>query len=120
MMGYDENNIFAKILRKEVPCETVYEDEKILAFRDIQPCAPVHVLVIPKEAYISFQDFSTRASPEDIVHYFKTVSRIACDLKLSDKGFRLVANTGSESGNMVPHFHTHIIGGKQLGDISGA
>ena len=117
-MTYDPNNIFAKILRGEIPCQRVYEDEDVLAFHDIYPKAPLHVLVIPKQAYTDFMDFSIRASEKDIFCFFQTVAKIAKDLGLSEKGFRLVSNNGAASGQEVFHFHVHLIGGKPLGAIA--
>jgi histidine triad (HIT) family protein len=117
-MTYDPNNIFAKILRGEIPCQRVYEDEAVLAFHDIHPKAPFHVLVIPKKAYTDFTDFSTRASADDVSTFFQTVAKIAKDLKLPEKGFRLVANNGAPSGQEVFHFHVHLIGGKHLGAMA--
>jgi diadenosine tetraphosphate (Ap4A) HIT family hydrolase len=113
-MTYDSNNIFAKILRGEIPCERVFEDEDVLAFRDIRPKAPVHVLVIPKSQYISFHDFCEKASPPDIGNFFKKAQEIANLLYLNEKGYRLVCNCGPDSGQEVPHFHVHIIGGEHL------
>lgn len=113
-MAYDSNNIFAKILRGEIPCQRIYEDNHVLAFRDIHPKAPIHVLVIPKGAYSSFMDFTIRASSEEIAAFFQTVTKVAEDLKFGDNGFRLVVNNGPDSGQEVPHFHVHLIGGKRL------
>ena len=116
-MTYDNQNIFAKILRGELPCNRVHEDEDILAFHDIHPKAPVHVLVIPKKPYISFPDFTTRATAAEVATFFQVVAKIATGLGFAETGFRLVANTGKASGQAVPHFHMHIIAGKQLGDM---
>ncbi|TCS64890.1 histidine triad nucleotide-binding protein [Varunaivibrio sulfuroxidans] len=112
---YDRDNVFAKILRGEIPCDKVYEDDHVLAFRDIAPQAPVHVLVIPKGPYISLADFSTIASPDEIAEFFAAVGKIASDLGLDDPGYRILANHGSDGGQEVPHFHVHIFGGKKLG-----
>ncbi len=117
-MAYDSNNIFAKILRGEIPCQRVYEDDHVLAFHDINPKAPIHVLVIPKKAYASFMEFTIRASSEEITVFFQTVTKVAEDLKFSDGGFRLVVNNGPDSGQEVPHFHVHLIGGKRLGGMA--
>ncbi len=117
-MTYDPNNIFAKILRGEISCQRVYEDEAVLAFHDIYPKAPCHVLVIPKKAYTDLMDFSTRASEGDIASFFQTVAKIAKDLGLSERGFRLVSNNGVTSGQEVFHFHIHLIGGKHLGAMA--
>lgn len=117
-MAYDSNNIFAKILRGEIPCQRVYEDDHVLAFHDINPKAPIHVLVIPKKAYASFMEFTIRASSEEITVFFQTVTKVVEDLKFSDGGFRLVVNNGPDSGQEVPHFHVHLIGGKRLGGMA--
>lgn len=117
-MAYDSNNIFAKILRGEIPCQRVYEDNQVLAFHDINPKAPIHVLVIPKGAYNSFMDFTIRASSEEIAAFFQVVTKVAEDLKFGDNGFRLVVNNGPDSGQEVPHLHVHLIGGKPLGAMA--
>ena len=101
-MSYDETNIFARILRGEIPNDTVYEDDAVLAFRDIAPQAPVHVLVIPKGAYVSLDDFTQNASAEEVGRFFKTVGEIACSLGLAEDGFRTIANTGADGGQEVP------------------
>ncbi len=116
-MTYDNNNIFAKILRGEVPCEKVYEDEEVLAFHDAFPKAPVHVLVIPKGEYISFDDFTEKAGIEAVGNFFKRVGEIARDVGVAEEGFRLIANTNVNGGQEVPHFHVHILGGKKLGTM---
>lgn len=117
-MIYDSNNIFAKILRGEIPCQRVYEDDHVLAFHDINPKAPIHVLVIPKGAYTSFMDFTIRASSEEVATFFQAVTKVAQELAFSDGGFRLVANEGPDSGQEVPHFHVHLVGGKRLGGMA--
>jgi diadenosine tetraphosphate (Ap4A) HIT family hydrolase len=117
MSTYDENNIFAKILRGEIPCDKVFENEHVLAFKDISPAAPVHVLVIPKGAYVSVYDFGKNASAEEITTFWKAVSEISDELGLNDAGFRTIANTGSNGGQEVPHFHVHLLGGKPLGPM---
>ena len=114
-MSYDDDNIFARILRGEIPNDTVYEDDVVLAFRDIAPQAPVHVLVIPKGAYVSLDDFTQNASAEEVGNFFKTVGEIARSLGLTQEGFRTIANTGADGGQEVPHFHVHICGGRRLG-----
>lgn len=115
-MSYDKNNIFAKILRGEIPCKKVFENEYALAFYDIAPAAPVHVLVIPKGEYISFNDFSANA-PKELVHgFFAAVQEVAAQLDLQ-KGYRLISNHGEDAGQLVPHFHVHILGGKNLGKL---
>lgn len=112
---YDPGNIFAKILRGEVPCKKVYEDRWALAFHDIHPQAPVHVLVIPKGQYVSFADFSTQAPEEEIAGFMRAVGKIAKELGLEEAGYRLLANMGANSGQEVGHFHVHIFGGRRLG-----
>jgi diadenosine tetraphosphate (Ap4A) HIT family hydrolase len=113
--AYDRNNVFAKILRGEIPCQKVLEDAHVLAFRDIKPQAPVHVLVIPKGEYVSADDFSLKASPEEIAALFRAVGKIARDLGLDKNGYRILANHGDDAHQEVPHFHIHIFGGKPLG-----
>lgn len=115
MAAYDPNNIFARILRGEIPCSKVYEDEHVLAFNDIAPQAPVHILVIPKGAYVSVVDFGANASAEEIKAFYAAVAKIAAEKGLDETGFRTIANTGINGGQEVPHFHTHILGGKKLG-----
>lgn len=114
-MEYDRNNIFARILRGEIPCKKVHEDEHTLAFHDINPQAPVHVLVIPKGAYCSWEDFSEKAPPEEIVAFVRAVGMVARALGLAESGYRLLANHGPDSHQEVPHLHVHIFGGRKLG-----
>jgi len=116
-MAYDDNNIFAKILRGEIPCKKVYEDDHALAFHDIAPAAPVHVLVIPKGKYVSIADFGANASEAEIAGFYRAVAKIAGDLDLPNEGFRTIANTGLNGGQEVPHFHLHILGGRRLGPM---
>ena len=116
-MAYDDTNIFARILRGEIPCNKVYEDDYVLAFHDIDPKAPVHVLVIPKGSYVSIADFGAEASEAEITGFYRAVSKIAQDMDLQDGGFRTIANTGLNGGQEVPHFHVHILGGKALGPM---
>ena len=114
-MSYDPNNIFAKILRGELPSDTVFEDDEVLAFRDINPQAPIHVLVIPKGEYLSLDDF-TRDAPADVVgRFFQKAGEIARQLGVAGDGYRAIANIGSHGGQEVPHFHLHICGGDWLG-----
>ncbi len=114
---YDKNNVFAKIIRGEIPCSKVYEDEFVLAFNDIKPSAPTHVLVIPKGEYLSFSDFIQKADSDIIYNFFKTVSQIADNkLGLKEKGYRIITNNGSDASQTVHHFHVHILGGKSLGE----
>ena len=112
---YDPGNIFAKILRGEIPCNRVFEDEHALAFHDIAPQAPVHVLVIPKGAYVSWDDFSARASDSEIAGFVRAVGQVARDLGLVEPGYRLLANVGADGGQEVPHLHIHLFGGQSLG-----
>ena len=114
---YDESNIFARILRGEIPCAKVYEDEYALAFNDIAPQAPIHILAIPKGAYVSWDDFSARASAEEIAGFVRAVGRIAREAGLVEPGYRLLANVGAHSGQEVPHLHVHIFGGHPLGPM---
>ena len=114
-MSYDDQNIFAKIIRGEIPCDKVYEDDHVLAFNDIAPQAPVHVLVIPKGAYVSIDDFGQNGSVEEVAAFYQAVSKIVKDLGLDKKGFRSIANTGDYGGQEVPHFHLHLLGGKRIG-----
>lgn len=116
-MSYDDNNIFAKILRGEIPARKVYEDEHALAFHDISAKAPVHVLVIPKGKYLSIADFGAMASEAEITGFFRAVAKVANDLELVETGFRSIANTGVNGGQEVPHFHVHLLGGKKLGPM---
>jgi|SRR6266404_4441576 histidine triad (HIT) family protein len=117
MAVYDPNNIFAKILRGEIPCQKVYEDEHALAFRDINPQTPVHVLVIPKGAYVSSDDFGANASDAEIAGFMRAVSKVARDLGVAETGYRLLANHGRDANQEVPHFHMHIFGGRRIGPM---
>ena len=114
---YDPDNIFAKILRGEIPCTKVYEDDHVLAFNDINPLSPTHVLVIPKGAYVSWDDFSERASEAEIAAFVRAAGRIAREAGLVEPGYRLLANTGGHSGQEVPHLHLHIFAGRPLGPM---
>lgn len=116
-MMYDTDNIFAKILRGDISCDKVFEDDWALAFNDIAPAAPVHVLVIPKGAYVSIDDFTATASDAEIVGFYKAVGKVARDLGLAEPGYRTLNNTGAHGGQEVPHFHVHIFGGKSLGPM---
>lgn len=115
--AYDDNNIFAKILRGELPSKKVYEDEWALAFHDINPLAPVHILVIPKGPYVSWDDFSEKASDEELAGFVRAVGKVARDHQLVVQGYRLLANTGKRAGQEVPHLHVHIFGGQPLGPM---
>lgn len=114
-MEYDSENIFAKILRGEIPCDNVYEDTHALAFRDINPQTPVHVLVIPKGAYVSMDDFSANATDAEITGFFRAVGHVARQLGVVGDGYRFLANTGRDGHQEVEHFHVHIFAGQNLG-----
>lgn len=116
-MAYASNNVFAKILRGEIPCNKVYEDEFALAFHDIAPDAPVHVLVIPKGNYMSFDDFAENSPPEFMKGYFSAVQKVAKKLNLQENGYRIISNHGADASQSVPHFHVHILAGKNLGRL---
>jgi diadenosine tetraphosphate (Ap4A) HIT family hydrolase len=112
---YDENNIFAKILRGEIPCKKIFEDEFALAFHDIRPQAPIHALVIPKGNFVSFADFGANAPAELIFGFIRAVAHVAKVLGVEETGYRLIANMGWDSHQEVPHYHVHILGGRKLG-----
>ncbi len=116
-LPYDPDNIFAKILRGEIPNKTVYEDEWALAFHDIAPLAPIHVLVIPKGAYVSWDDFSARASADEIAGFVRAVGHVARENGLVVPGYRLLVNLGMHGGQEIPHLHVHLFGGKPLGPM---
>jgi len=114
---YDENNIFARILRGEIPSTRIYEDEFAYAFPDINPAAPTHILVIPKGPYVSWDDFSEKASDAQIAGFVRAVGKIARDENLVGDGYRVLVNVGMNSGQEVPHLHAHIFGGRPLGPM---
>jgi len=114
-MAYDRNNVFARILRGELPCRKVHEDEHVLAFHDINPQAPVHILVIPKGAYVSLDDFAARASEAEIAALTRALGRIAREQGVVESGYRILANHGRDAHQEVGHFHVHIFGGRPLG-----
>lgn len=116
-MSYDKNNIFAKIIRGEIPATKIYEDDKVLAFYDISKAAPTHGLVIPKGEYQDFLDFTNHAPAEEITSFFKKVNEVAQLLSVDKSGFRLISNIGSDAHQTVPHFHVHILAGKKLGPL---
>jgi diadenosine tetraphosphate (Ap4A) HIT family hydrolase len=116
-MAYDQNNIFAKILRGEIPCNKVFENDYALAFHDINPQAPVHVLVIPKGEYTSMVDFTANAPAELIVGFMQAVGHVAKELGVEADGYRTISNAGPNSHQEVPHLHIHILGGKLLGPM---
>ena len=118
-MSYDTNNIFAKILRKEIPCDKIYENDHVLAFKDINPQAKIHVLVIPKGAYVNMDDFSQNAKNDEIEALIRALGEVTKTVGLSSysegKGYRYIGNNGPDGGQEVPHLHFHIIGGEPLG-----
>ncbi|MDC0426231.1 histidine triad nucleotide-binding protein [Pelagibacteraceae bacterium] len=118
-MRYDTNNIFAKILRKEIPCDKIYENDHVLAFKDINPQAKIHVLVIPKGAYVNMDDFSQNAKNDEIVALTRALGAVTKIVGLSSysegKGYRYIGNNGPDGGQEVPHLHFHILGGEPLG-----
>ena len=118
-MSYDRNNIFAKILRKEIPCDKIYENDHVLAFKDINPQAKIHVLVIPKGAYVNMDDFSQNAKNDEIIALIRALGEVTKIIGLSSysegKGYRYIGNNGPDGGQEVPHLHFHIIGGEPLG-----
>ena len=114
---YDDTNIFARILRGEIPSERVYEDEHAIAFHDIAPKAPVHVLVIPRGAYTTLSDFVARATDAEIAGFFRAVGTVARQVGVEQDGYRILSNAGVHGGQEVPHLHVHLFGGKQLGTM---
>ena len=120
-MTYDKNNIFAKILRGEIPCKKIYENEDVFAFHDINPQKKVHVLVIPKGEYINLDDFSSKASNQEIIGLIKGISLVAKKIGVSDEvkggGYRSLVNIGANGGQEVPHLHFHIFGGEKVGKM---
>ena len=112
-MEYDKNNIFARILRKELPADIVYEDDYALAFHDIAPKAPIHILVIPKNEYVSFFDFSEKATPAETVGFTKAIHNVIVSLNLKDKGFWILSSHGAEGGQVIFHYHVHIFSGRR-------
>ena len=114
---YDDNNIFARILRGEIPSKRVYEDDFAIAFHDINPQAPIHVLVIPRGKFVSWADFSANASDAEIAGFVRAVGAVARQLGLEEPGYRLLANAGHDSHQEVPHLHVHIFAGRKLGPM---
>ncbi len=114
-MAYDADNVFARILRGELPCDKVYEDDHVLAFKDVNPQTPIHVLVVPKGAYASMDDFSQTASDAEIAALFRAVGRIAREMGIVESGYRMLANYGRDGHQEVAHYHVHLFGGKDLG-----
>jgi diadenosine tetraphosphate (Ap4A) HIT family hydrolase len=118
-MAYDPNNVFARILRGEIPCKKVYENDHVLAFHDIAPQAPVHVLVIPKGAYVSLDDFTANATAEEQAAFLKAVGDVARQLGVAGDGYRVLSNCGVNGNQEVPHLHFHIFAGRHLGRMIG-
>ncbi len=119
-MSYDNNNIFAKILRGEIPCKKIYEDEYVLSFNDVNPQKKIHALVIPKGKYVNLDDFSQKASSEEIVGLLKGINIVAIKLGISvdtGKGYRALANISEDGGQEVPHLHFHLFGGEKIGKM---
>ena len=112
---YDTNNIFAKILRKEIPCDLIYEDDKVLFFKDINPQAKIHILGIPKIDVIDFNDFMLKADKEMIVYFFSKTQEIIKSFKIDKSGFKIITNSGKDGGQEVPHFHVHILSSSKMG-----
>jgi histidine triad (HIT) family protein len=116
-MPYDRNNVFARILRGELPCITVYEDEHVLAFRDVNPQAPTHIIVIPKGEYVSADDFSEQATNAELAAFMRAIHQTARAEGVSESGYRILANHGDDAHQEVPHFHLHLFGGRELGPM---
>ena len=119
-MDYDKNNIFAKILRGEIPCKAIDEDEYTFSFADINPQAPVHILVIPKGPYTDWSDFAVNASGGEISAFFRAISRVAESTGISETGYRVISNIGPDSHQEVPHLHMHVLGGAPVGPLVAA
>ena len=115
--SYDPENIFAKILRGEIPNSTVLETEHSLAFHDITPQAPTHILVIPKGAYVNYDDFATNASDAEILDFTRAISKVCADANVAENGFRMIANAGRDGVQDVPHLHVHVLAGRHLGPM---
>ena len=116
-MAYDNNNIFAKILRKEIPCEKIYEDQNSLFFRDINPQAKIHILGIPKNPCVDFSDFIQHSTQDEINSFFESVNKVLAMLNIKKNGYRIISNAGIDGGQEVPHFHIHILGGEKIGSL---
>tara|TARA_B100001250_G_scaffold1427_1_gene1255 strand:+ start:351 stop:701 length:351 start_codon:yes stop_codon:yes gene_type:complete len=111
---YDENNIFAKIIRGEIPCDKVYEDDTVLFFKDINPIAKVHVLGIPKSQCVDFSDFVLKNTPATVSEFFKKINLVIENLGIANDGYKIISNSGMNGGQEVPHFHIHILGGQKV------
>lgn len=116
-MSYDSNNVFAKIIRGEIPANKIYEDDQVLAFHDISKAAPTHILVIPKGEYKNLPDFVAKAATKEIADFFRKTSQIAKAIGAEETGFRIISNIGSDAHQTVPHFHVHILAGKKMGPL---
>ena len=116
-MAYDDGNIFAKILRGEIPCKKVAEDEHTFAFEDINPLRAVHVLVIPKGAYVDWQDFAAKASDEEQAAFTRMIAHVAALTGIADSGYRVISNIGQNGHQEVPHLHMHVLGGEAVGPL---
>src|SRR5262245_12533305 len=116
-MTYDRNNVFARILRGEIPCNKVYEGEHVLAFRDISPQSPTHILVIPKGEYVSLDDFSKKATAAEMAALVRALGHIAREQGVAESGYRILANAGLAAHQEVPHLHVHLFGGRDLGEM---
>ena len=114
---YNKNNIFSKILRSEIPCNKILENKYALSFYDINPQAPVHILIIPKNPYINLYDFTKNASIKEVEFFWKLVMDVIEHVKVANNGFRIISNSGHDGNQDIPHFHVHLLGGKNLGKI---
>ncbi len=117
MTPYDDTNVFAKILRGEIPCDKVFENESALAFRDLSPQAPTHILIIPKGRYLSAQDFFSTATAAELSGFARAVAEVAADAGVVASGYRLISNHGADAHQEVPHFHLHLLAGTPLGGL---
>lgn len=120
MQAYDDQNVFARILRGELPAKPVYEDAHVLAFHDLHPVAPTHILVVPRGAYVSLADFTARADDAGIAGFLRAVGTVARELGLEERGYRVLLNAGHDAGQEVPHLHAHILAGRALGPMLAA
>lgn len=116
-MVYDKNNVFARILRAEIPCKKIFENEYAIAFNDLNPKRKIHVLVIPKGEFASFDDFTKFATPEQQVGFYKVVQQVVADLGVDKSGYRLISNHAEDGSQEVPHYHVHILGGERVGPL---
>ena len=116
-MTYNDSNIFAQIIDKKLPTEIILENEYAIAFNDIAPQAPIHILIIPKGKYIKYDDFINKASKEEIYNFFMLINQLVKDYNLANAGYRLITNSGEDGGQEVPHFHIHILAGEKIGRL---